>query len=130
MDAFRGGCECGHIRYVVRGEPSSPHYCHCRRCQRLSGAPVVAWVDFPLAALSFEGAEPARYRQASGATDRGFCPKCGGSIFAQDDGSALICLTIVSLDDPNLVPPEYESFKESAPDWLELASPGEEPSGA
>ena len=48
---LEGGCLCGSVRYVVNGMPvaeESPCLCHCRICQRASGAPVVAWATFPM----------------------------------------------------------------------------------
>ena len=42
-----GGCLCGAIRYRVDGEVEDSAYCHCRTCQRQSGAPVVAWFALP-----------------------------------------------------------------------------------
>ena len=32
------GCECGIFRYRVEGEPKAVVVCHCRNCQRQSGA--------------------------------------------------------------------------------------------
>lgn len=121
MRKYTGGCQCGHIRYSLSGEPTSPHFCHCRMCQRLAGAPIVAWVDFPISSLKYEGAEPSLY-QSSENTQRGFCPKCGSSIFALDDGGECICVTIATLDHPEFITPEYETYKESSPPWMNLDS--------
>lgn len=117
MKVYKGGCLCGYIRYTIMGEPSSPHLCHCRMCQRWSGAPVVAWVDVPLTSLAYENAKPKLF-QSSKKTKRGFCPKCGSSLFALDDGSDSICMTIATLDNPELVKPKFESFKASSPKWM------------
>jgi hypothetical protein len=51
---------------------------------------------------------------------RGFCPKCGGSICAVEDGSDKICMTVATLDDPNAIVPEARSFPNSAPSWLRV----------
>lgn len=121
---YSGGCLCGHIRYTATGEPSWPHYCSCRMCQRWSGAPVVAWVDFPRDTVTFDGpgGEPALFR-SSKKTQRGHCPKCGGAIHALDDGADMICLTIATLDDPDALAPESYSFPKAAPSWLRLRDP-------
>ena len=121
MVIYKGGCLCGSIRYSISGSPTFPHYCTCRMCQKWSGAPVVAWADFPLAALVWDGpgGPPATYR-SSPEVQRGFCSTCGGTIFALDDGSSTICITLSTLDDPDSVVPASQSFPESAPRWLRL----------
>lgn len=53
--AFEGGCLCGQVRYRVTSEPKAAAYCHCRMCQRATGAPVTAWVRFPTSAVRFTG---------------------------------------------------------------------------
>lgn len=115
----RGGCLCGHIRFRAAGEAIFPHYCSCRQCQRWSGAPVVAWGDFPSRSLEWEGpgGAPALFRSSPG-TQRAFCPRCGSTLAAIDDGSETVCLTLATLDDPDQFTPEAYSFKEQAPSWL------------
>jgi hypothetical protein len=121
MANYRGGCLCGHIRYSSSATPIRPHFCSCRMCQQWSGAPVVAWVDFPRESLTFDGlgGEPAFFRSSAMAR-RGFCPKCGGTICAVEDGSDKICVTIATLDDPDVIVPEARSFPNSAPSWLRV----------
>lgn len=33
-----GGCNCGAVRFEVTGPLALASYCHCKRCQRRSGA--------------------------------------------------------------------------------------------
>lgn len=119
MAPLTGGCLCGRLRYAIEAEPSNPHYCSCRQCQRWSGAPAVAWIDAPLAAVRFDGAggEPSWHRSSAHAR-RGFCPACGGTVCALDDGSSLLGITTASLDEPGRFRPVKWSFPESAPAWL------------
>src|SRR5262245_25678266 len=37
-----GGCLCGEIRYKVTEPSLDNNYCHCRMCQKFSGAPFTA----------------------------------------------------------------------------------------
>jgi hypothetical protein len=38
IETFEGGCICGHTRYEMTSKPMIIHGCHCRWCQRESGA--------------------------------------------------------------------------------------------
>lgn len=131
MTKVKGGCLCGHIRYVALAEPDNPHLCSCRQCQRWSGAPVVAWADVPLAALIFNGpgGEPLWYRSSNWAR-RGFCPICGGTVCAADDGASVIGLTVATFDDPEIAAPVSHSFSGSAPCWLRVATAVDEGDGS
>lgn len=116
---YTGGCLCGHIRYEVFGFPMFPHFCSCKMCQKWGGSPTVAWVNFLRENLVFEEAEPSLYR-SSQATQRGFCPKCGSTILAIDDGSEEVGLTISTLDDSSAITPEAHTYSEFRPSWLKL----------
>ena len=35
---LEGGCDCGAVRYRIETAPMFVHCCHCRWCQRESGA--------------------------------------------------------------------------------------------
>jgi len=121
-DTYSGGCLCGNIRFTVTGKPTFPHLCSCRMCQTWSGAPTVAWVEFPLEGVSWTGpgGEPSLFR-SSQKTRRGFCDQCGGTLAAIDDGYDKISLTIATFDEPSkLVPGKQHSYRKSAPDWLKV----------
>ncbi len=120
---YEGGCLCGGIRFSVTAEPIFPHLCSCTMCRRWSGAPTVAWVEFPLAAFEWTGAggEPHLF-QSSEKTKRGNCPKCGSSICAVNDGYENISIVIGSLDQPNLIIPDVQhSYSSSKPEWYQRA---------
>ena len=121
MTTIRGGCLCGHIRYTASEAPRDPHFCSCTQCQRASGAPIVAWVDFAEAAFAFDGpgGEPTWYRSSDGAR-RGFCPNCGGAIAWRGDGSDLVGVTTATFDNPDRAVPTRQSFPEAAPSWLRV----------
>ncbi|NBG96891.1 GFA family protein [Pyruvatibacter mobilis] len=118
---YEGGCLCGYIRYRTEGQPVFPHLCSCRMCRRWSGAPTVAWVEFPMDEIDWcgPGGEPQLFR-SSARTQRGSCPLCGSGLCAVDDGYANVSITIGSLDRPNLIVPDARhSHARTRPKWWE-----------
>lgn len=121
MDEYTGRCLCGNIRFKVSAPATFPHFCSCSQCQRWSGAPVVAWIDFPAKSLVWDGpgGEPSLFRTTK-ETQRAFCSQCGSALAAIDDDSDTVCFTIGTLDEPNLFVPESHSFRSEAPTWLQV----------
>lgn len=78
-----GGCQCGSVRYEVRGEPLAVTACHCTDCQRQSGSAfsmslIVRRDDFRVTGETRSFASQAD----SGAGKEGaFCPTCGVRIY-------------------------------------------------
>ncbi|MDH0648722.1 GFA family protein [Pseudomonas sp. GD03858] len=119
MNTYQGGCLCGRIRFVATGEPRFPHTCSCSQCQRHSGSLTLCWVEFDKAAVGWvaQGGQPSLYR-SSELSSRAFCPTCGSSIGAIDDG-AVVALLLGCFDDqarPELQP-ESHSFADCRPAW-------------
>jgi len=120
-----GGCLCGDIRYRAGGEPIDPHVCSCEHCKRLGGAPMMAWVSFPLASFSWVAGTDGMVRELSWyhtypTSKRGRCPRCGTQLCALDDGATTIAMTIFSLNDhasPALIP-RGQSYRGDAVSWL------------
>jgi hypothetical protein len=113
-----GGCLCGALRYAAHGDPIDAGYCHCRTCQRSSGAPVLAWAAFPNGAFAYTKGSPATYRSSSRAA-REFCGACGTQIAFREDGATRVDLNIGSLDHPSSIAPEYHIWTESRIPWFE-----------
>lgn len=123
MKNYSGSCLCGWITYKADEKPIFPHLCSCRMCQKWSGALTVAWVEFPLNALEWNGpgGKPFFYR-SSKTTQRGFCSACGSALCAIDDGGDTIAMTIATLQEPVLIKPGVQhSFKEEMPSWWEVS---------
>jgi hypothetical protein len=120
QETFVGGCLCGSLRYEAR-DPIDAGYCHCRLCQRSSGAPVLAWVSFPRPAFSQTKGKPTTHASsASGRRD--FCGICGTQIaFRSTADPARIDVNLASLDDPASIEPQYHIWVDSRIPWLHIA---------
>ena len=118
MQRHTGHCACGAIGFSALGEAIRPHYCHCDTCRRCAGAPVVAWVNFAADGFAWRGEQPTWFA-SSAVMRRGFCPHCGSSLCTvEDDG--YVCVTVASLDHPELVAPGYHINVQHALPWLKL----------
>jgi len=93
-----GGCLCGAVRYEVRGPLRPVVMCHCTQCRRVTGHVMAATAarhgDFRL--LS-EGA--LGWYASSAAARRGFCTRCGSTLFWQGGGRDYVSIAAGTLDD-------------------------------
>lgn len=120
--AAQGGCLCGAVRYEISAGPvPESGYCHCRTCQKQSGAPVVAWLAVPPDRVRLLQGALKQFR-ASTRASREFCAACGTYIFfREDDPQATLSVNTATLDDPALAPPAFHIWRESRIDWFETA---------
>ncbi|MCA8887852.1 MAG: GFA family protein [Parvularculaceae bacterium] len=116
-----GGCLCGAVRYRVEGAVEESGYCHCRTCQRQSGAPVVAWFAVKPAQFAYLSGAPSTFR-ASSRAGREFCSRCGTYlVFREDDEKETLSVNTATLDDPAVMAPEFHIHYGSKIAWFETA---------
>jgi hypothetical protein len=102
--AVEGGCFCGAVRFRLNGIPTDVGHCHCRMCQRASGALFLAWATVDRGDFAVTAGTPRWFRSSAGA-QRGFCGGCGTNLFFANDGADDIDVTIGALDEPDAVTP-------------------------
>ena len=117
---FAGGCLCGNLRYAARSQPVWSGYCHCRLCQRSTGAPVLAWASFPSESFSYLEGSPAIYRSSEQGR-REFCASCGTQIAFREVGAPTLEINLGSLDEPARVEPRLHIFTASRIPWFDTA---------
>lgn len=71
-----GGCQCGAVRFKIRGSLGRASICHCRMCQKAFGGFFGPLVATPEGGVDWTRGEP-KYFQSSVNIDRGFCENCG-----------------------------------------------------
>ncbi|MCQ8781166.1 GFA family protein [Mangrovibrevibacter kandeliae] len=99
---WTGGCQCGAVRFRIRGALSEPSICHCRMCQKAFGNYFAPLVSVRSADLVWTRAEPKRF-QSSNHVRRGFCAECGTPLtYETPDGPAL---ALGAFDTPEALPP-------------------------
>jgi hypothetical protein len=116
---FSGGCLCGRLRYEAR-DPIDAGYCHCRLCQRSSGAPVLAWASFAAENFSLARGLPQSHRSSPEGL-RDFCANCGTQIaFRNTTTPTRVDVNIASLDDPASIAPTYHIWLSSRVPWFHI----------
>lgn len=123
--SFDGGCACGSVRYRMTSTPLFVHCCHCRWCQRESGA------AFALNALI----EADRVEKLSGEvvamdtpsnSGKGQiivrCRDCRVTLWSHYAGAGkrMSFVRVGTLDDPDRFPPDLHIFTESKQPWVEI----------
>ncbi|CUJ82897.1 hypothetical protein RUE5091_00044 [Ruegeria denitrificans] len=117
-----GGCLCGNVRYRTDGPLYDLHYCHCRTCQKASGAPAIAGAFLSRDALHFIDGEPKVFR-SSPIVERGFCGDCGTYLLYRpliEEWSDWLIITIASLDNPENYAPKRHYGIESQIPWFDI----------
>ena len=118
---YEGGCLCGALRYAFGSAPYDAGYCHCRLCQRSSGAPVLAWATFPAGSFCYTQGAPAIFKSSAWG-QREFCRDCGTPLlFRNSADKKTVDLNMVTLDDPEQLDPEYHIWTESQLKWFDIA---------
>lgn len=118
---YAGGCLCGSLRYGISAAALDSGYCHCRLCQRSTGAPVLAWASFPAGAFAYLKGAPATYR-SSATGSREFCATCGTQIaFRGDTTPERVEVNLGSLDSPASVEPRQHIYTASRIPWFDTA---------
>jgi hypothetical protein len=125
MAELTGGCMCGAVRYELISDPFDCGWCHCRTCQLDSGAPAMAFASVRRGDWVIrEGPEKIRTVKSSSFGHRAFCADCGTPLYAEvDHQPGTTDFSIVTLDDPNVVAPEFHIFWSSKVDWF---NPGDD----
>lgn len=111
-----GGCQCGAVRYALFAEPTNPHVCHCRMCQKAFGNAFAALAGVPLADFAWVRGEPGIFK-SSEVIERGYCRDCGTPLFFRYVDKDRISVSLGSLDNPALVPPARQYGCESRLPW-------------
>jgi hypothetical protein len=112
-----GGCQCGAIRYALLSEPSDPHICHCRMCQKAFGSFFAPLTGVPLEDFALTRGTLAIFK-SSEVAERGFCAGCGTPLTFHYVDSPRIAVSLGSLDHPERVPPLTEYGIEARMPWF------------
>ena len=103
---IEGGCGCRHVRYRMTMTPLFVHCCHCRWCQRESGASFAlnAMIESDRVELLAGEVEMVDTPSESGSGQKvARCPRCRIALWSHYAGAGPILkfVRVGTLDDPD-----------------------------
>ena len=120
---FDGGCTCRFVRYRMTTKPLFVHCCHCRWCQRETGASFAlnALIEADRVQLLQGEVEAIDTPSNSGKGQKiSRCPSCRVAVWSNYAGSgdAIRFVRVGSLDEPDRLPPDIHIYTESKQPWV------------
>jgi hypothetical protein len=111
-----GSCACGTVAFEVTAPFATAGYCHCKRCQRRSGALWSANAAVPPDGFAIVRGEEAvrRWKPPDVGLPKAFCGSCGGHLFSEGE---MIGVRLGTLDGDPGIRPQWHQWLESAPAW-------------
>lgn len=77
-----GHCLCGAVGFSLDWPSKWVAHCHCTQCRRAHGAAFVTWIGMAEDRVRIDDARSQlRWFASSPGAERGFCARCGSSLF-------------------------------------------------
>ena len=125
MTRLDGGCTCRAVRYRMTAKPLFVHCCHCRWCQRETGASFAlnAMIESDRVVLLSGVPEVVLTPSNSGKGQKiSRCPTCRVALWSTYSGAgdAVRFVRVGTLDMPDRLPPDIHIFTSSKQSWVTL----------
>lgn len=122
---LQGGCTCGAVRYRLTSGPLFVNCCHCRWCQRETGASFAlnASIEADRVVLERGAPETVDTPSYSGKGQKIVrCPSCRVALWSHYAGSgeALCFVRVGTLDEADRLAPDIHIFTSSKQPWVVL----------
>jgi hypothetical protein len=124
MGKLDGSCLCGNVTYTCDAAPIASVNCHCRDCQKSSGAPFSTIAMVPADSVQITGETLSVYRTVGDdhgqEAQRHFCTNCGSQLMTTSDAyPAFALIKTGTLHDSSLVQPRLDIWSESKQAWTD-----------
>jgi hypothetical protein len=121
-----GGCNCGAVRYEVTEPLLRATYCHCKRCQRRSGAAASPSAHpAPGTFHVVAGEDRLKLWKPEDGGEKWFCGDCGSPIFGRNlSHPESVGIRMGTFDRDPGVRPSVRAFVASAAPWEDIPDDG------
>lgn len=116
----KGRCECGSVTFTISSELKPPSACHCSQCRRISGH-VWSGTTVKNADLQLNTDSTLSWYPSSDHAARGFCNRCGSSLFYRPFDAGHVSVAMGSLDQPTGTQLHRHIFTADKGDYYEIA---------
>ena len=122
---LEGGCTCRAVRFSMTSAPLFVHCCHCRWCQRETGASFAlnAMIEADRVVLRKGNPEIVHTPSESGKGQKiARCPICRIALWSNYAGAGdkVRFVRVGTLDEPDRLPPDIHIFTASKQPWVVL----------
>ena len=117
---LRATCLCNSVRFEIHETPSEPTACHCTQCRKQTGH-FLASANVQKAAIKFLSAETLSWFQSSEKVRRGFCAKCGSTLFWEPVFRDWTSVALGCIEGPSALSLERHIFVSEKGDYYVLA---------
>ena len=114
-----GGCLCGGVRFELEPPLRNVRICHCSLCRR-SGTLAGAYTAVPSDALALTTEETLGWYTDANGRERGFCHRCGATLFWSAADRETISVSAGALDGETSLVIERHIHLDDAADWEAL----------
>jgi hypothetical protein len=113
-----GRCLCGAVTFTAEGVDKALHVCHCSMCRRWAGGPTFC---MSVERVAFRGDDHIGRFESSAWAERGFCTRCGSSLFYRLKEPDQYILNMGSFDDPTPFEVANEIYVDDKPPGYSIA---------
>ena len=115
----KGSCLCGSVRYEVTGSVQDITACHCTQCRKQTGH-YWASTGYALSDFNMVSEEGLKWYRASDIASRGFCAKCGSTLFWKPNGEERISFSAGTIDEHSGLKLNKHIFTDDKGDYYEI----------
>ena len=117
--SLKASCLCGSIQLKTNGYHRNIQNCHCIQCMKTHGH-YAAYTNVEEQNIKFIKKRTLKWFKSSKKAKRGFCNKCGGSMFFKFLGSDNISIAAGMFKNPTKLKTTMNIFIEGKLDYYKL----------
>ena len=123
-----GKCLCGSVTFVATPENSEVGICHCSMCRKQNAGPYLA-IGCGDSLTITSDADLGIYNSSEWG-QRGFCKKCGSSLFWRTTDGSMNVVSVDAFDNLGEVVLHHEIFIDEKPGYYNFSEETQKMTGA